>query len=212
MHKPTMKKGSLAIKIDLHKAYDSMDWAFLRQTLVDFGFLERIIELIMFCVSDSTLSLVWNRSRLGSFSPNCGLRQGDPLSPYLFVLCMEKLSLMIADSVDKGDWKPVHVVQRGVGISHLLFVDDILVFTKAKASQLRLVLNVLHKLEITSRLKVNVGKSKVMVSKGVPRSVGERLASESSIVFASHLGRYLGFPLIHGRVKKDDFRFIIEKM
>ena len=212
MHKSKKKKGTLAIKIDLHKAYDSVDWNFLQTTLVDFGFPARIIDLIMFCVSSSSLSLVWNGSRLESFSPNRGLRQGDPISPYLFVLCMEKLSLMISESVDKGDWKPVRVVRGGMGISHLLFADDILVFTEAKVSQLRLVLDILQKFEKASGLKVNVEKSKAMLSKGVPRSMKERLAGESSIVFASHLGRYLGFPLVQGRMKKADFRLLIDKM
>ena len=140
-----------------------------------------------------------------SFSPNRGLWQGDPLSPYLFILYMEKLSLMISKSVDQGDWKPIHVVRGGVGISHLLFADDILVFTEAKVSKLRLVLNILQKFEIASVLKVNVKKSKAMVSKAIPRSMRECLVGESSIVFASHLGRYLGFHLVHGRVKRADF-------
>ena len=120
--------------------------------------------------------------------------------------------MIISKSVDQRDCKPVHVVRGGVGISHSLFADDILVFTKAKVSQLCLVVNILQKFEIASGLKVNIEKSKVMVSKGISISLKEQLAGESSIVFASHLGRYLGFPVSHGRVKKADFHFIIDKM
>lgn len=70
---------------------------------MDFGFSDIIRNLIMFCVASSSLSIVWNGVRLENFSPNRGLQQGDPMSPYLFVLCMERLSAMISQKVESGD-------------------------------------------------------------------------------------------------------------
>ena len=212
MHSSKKKKGTMAIKVDLHKAYDSVDWGFLEQVLVSFGFPDRIRRLIMFCVSTSSLSLVWNGVRLPSFQPNRGLRQGDPISPYLFVLCMEKLSAMILEKVELGLWKPVRISRDGLGISHLLFADDLLLFTEAKMSQINLVMQVLKEFEDLSGLAVNLDKSKAMVSKMVPRQKRLRLAAASSISFAGYLGNYLGFPLIQGRMKKADFQFLLDKM
>lgn len=95
MHKTISKMGSAVFKIDLEKAYDSVDWGFLRNTLHDFDLPDRIINLIMSCVTSSSLSILWNGNKLDSFHPTRGLRQGDPMSPYLFVLCMEKLAMYI---------------------------------------------------------------------------------------------------------------------
>ncbi|MCI38985.1 RNA-directed DNA polymerase (Reverse transcriptase), partial [Trifolium medium] len=99
MNKSKSKKGDVAFKIDLEKAYDNVNWNYLRSCLQDFGFPPIIIKLIMHCVSSSSLSLIWNGKRLPNFTPTRGLRQGDPLSPYLFVICMEKLSLAISEAV-----------------------------------------------------------------------------------------------------------------
>ena len=102
MHKSKGKKGILAFKLDLEKAYDSISWDFLEATLYDLGFPQSIVKLIMNCVRSSSLSILWNGSKLEPFTPTRGMRQGDPLSPYLFVLCMEKLSLLINQKVDTG--------------------------------------------------------------------------------------------------------------
>lgn len=101
MHKKKGKKGFILFKIDFEKTYDRVDWNFLRLTLLEFGFPIPTIELIMSCITSSSLSLKWNNEVLEAFKPNRGLRQGDPMSPYLFVLCMEKLSLLIQESAAK---------------------------------------------------------------------------------------------------------------
>lgn len=104
MNKSKKKKGDVAYKIDLEKAYDNVSWGFLRGCLNDFGFPPIITKLIIHCVSSSTLSIIWNGKQLPSFSPTKGLRQGDPFSPHLFTLCMEKLSISINEAVQDGRW------------------------------------------------------------------------------------------------------------
>lgn len=95
MHKKKGKSGYLLFKIDFEKAYDRVDWDFLKLTLNEFGFPPTIIDLIMHCTTSSSLALKWNSEKLEQFVPRRGLRQGDPMSPYLFVMCVEKLALLI---------------------------------------------------------------------------------------------------------------------
>jgi hypothetical protein len=116
MHKTIGKQGYLAAKVDLEKAYDRVNWEFFYNTLEHFGFLEGTVRLIMFCVQSTSLTLLWNGSKLPSFSPNQGLRQGDPLSSYLFVLNMKKLSCLISKKVSDKVWQPIHVSKNGQGI------------------------------------------------------------------------------------------------
>lgn len=93
IHKSKSKQGLFAVKINLGKAYDKYSWDFLQATLEDFGFPNKTIQLIMFCVRSFSLSLIWNVTKLSSFVPNKGLQKGDPLFPYHFVLGMKKLSI-----------------------------------------------------------------------------------------------------------------------
>lgn len=109
MHKSRSKKGTIAFKIDLEKAYDRLNWDFIELTLNDFGFPQSTICLIMSCFRAISLSILWNGAKTETFHPYRGLRQGDHLSPYLFVLCMEKLALTIQHKVNQGRWKPIHL-------------------------------------------------------------------------------------------------------
>lgn len=92
----------MVIKLGLHKAYDSLDWGFLKNTLEDFGFPESLIRLIMFSLKESSITVLWNGEKQAPFKPARGLRQGDPLAPYLFILAMEKLSWSIQEANKKG--------------------------------------------------------------------------------------------------------------
>ncbi|KAL5734742.1 hypothetical protein ACOSP7_032603 [Xanthoceras sorbifolium] len=89
----------------------------------------------MFCISSVNYHVVVNGKTSNSFKPGCGIRQGDPISPYIFVLCMEKLSHLIVDSVSKGLWKPIRISRGGPLISHLFFADDLILFGYASLQQ-----------------------------------------------------------------------------
>ena len=212
MKRSKRKKGFVAFKLDLEKAFDNVNWDFLKQCLQDFGFPDITIKLIMHCVSSPSYSILWNGNKLPPFNPTHGLRQGDPLSPYLFILCMEKLSVAINSAVNQGRWEPIQITNTGPQLSHLLFADDVLLFTKAKRSQFHFIHNLFERFSRASGLKINISKSRAYYSSGTPQGKITNLTTISGIQSTTSIGKYLGFPMLHGRPKKSDFNFIIEKM
>ena len=121
-------KSFCAYKLDLSKAYDRADWNFLRQVMQKLGFAHRWIDWIMTCVTSVRYSVRFNGTLLDSFAPSRGLRQGDPLSPFLFLFVADGLSAILKHYVSSGDITPVKVCRRAPGISHLLFADDTMLF------------------------------------------------------------------------------------
>ena len=100
IHSMARKKGRggvMAIKLDLEKAYDRLERSFIRDTLNLYKFPSRLVSLIMSCVSSSSISILVNGRALKPFYPSRGIRQGDPLSSYLFILCMEVLGALIEE-------------------------------------------------------------------------------------------------------------------
>ncbi|CAL5349484.1 unnamed protein product [Camellia sinensis] len=119
MHKSKSSKGAMAIKIDLGKAYDRIEWPFLEQVLNEIGFPFSWITLIMKCVSITQLAILWNGASTSFFQPSRGLRQGDPLSPYLFLFCIKKLGHSILEAVNQKRWKPIKISRQGPKFFHL---------------------------------------------------------------------------------------------
>ena len=128
-------RGAILCKLDIEKAYDHVDWSFLLAMLKKMGFRERWCRWIKWCLSTVRFSVLVNGSSTGFFQSSRGLRQGDPLSPYLFVVVMEAFSCMLKREVFRGFLLPCSVRGRrgeGVQISHLLSADDTLIFYEAK--------------------------------------------------------------------------------
>uniref|UniRef100_A0A2N9J1A1 Reverse transcriptase domain-containing protein n=1 Tax=Fagus sylvatica TaxID=28930 RepID=A0A2N9J1A1_FAGSY len=96
------KHGSVGFKLDFHKAYDILEWNFILAVLRNLGFDQRFITLIYQCISMVSFTLLLNGSRSVKITPERGIRQGDPLSPYLFILCNEVLARMLNREVDRG--------------------------------------------------------------------------------------------------------------
>lgn len=206
------KKGQMAIKIDLEKAYDRLSWKFIRSTLISTGMDGKMVDLILSCVSSTSLSIAWNGGKTDSFSPSRGIRQGDPLSPYLFVLCMDRLSHIIQDEVDQGQWKAVSISKNGPKISHLMFADDLLLFAEASDKQMLIVQDCLKRFGEASGQKVSEPKSQICFSRNVPNCTRRYIASVGKFKLVSGLGKYLGMPLYEGRMNKASFKFICDKV
>jgi len=98
----TGKNGFMALKLDISKVYDKVEWAFLEKILLKMGFEESWVALIMECITTITYSILVNGELNGLTTPSKGLRQRDPLSPYLFLFCAEGLNALLSNAATRG--------------------------------------------------------------------------------------------------------------
>ncbi|KAK4283181.1 hypothetical protein QN277_000163 [Acacia crassicarpa] len=206
------KKGFLAIKIDLEKAYDRVHWKFLHRCLQELNLPSHFIEVVEQCISSSSLQLLWNGDKATTFNPSRGVRQGDPLSPYLFVICMEKLAHLIQSEIQAKQWKPIRLSRTGPQISHLFFADDIILFAEASIEQVQVINKCLKTFCDSSGLKVNQQKTRVCFSNNVSHTRRSEMCEYLGFSITSDLGKYLGVPLHHKRVTKESFHYVVDKV
>ena len=147
--------GVMALKIDVSKAYDRVEWVWLEKIMEKLGFAERWRCLMMKCVTSVNYAIKVNGCPMGSITPSRGIRQGDPLSPYLFLLCAEGLSSLIKASVANGGLKGIPVSREGLVLSYLFFVDDSLIFCRASMEDCDEIQRVLGVYERASGQQLN---------------------------------------------------------
>jgi hypothetical protein len=160
-HNKNATNNLCAYKLDLSKAYDRVDWGFLRKSMERLGFTHRWINGIMECVTTVRYSVKLNGTLLDSFLPSRGLRQGDPLSPFLFLFVADGLSALLHKDIQDNRLTPVKICRRAPGISHLLFADDGLLFFKADPSEARRVMQVLEKYSRSTGQLINPNKCSI---------------------------------------------------
>lgn len=151
------------IKVDLKKAYDSIDWGFLYAVLVGLRFPSTFIKGVIECVSTTSLSCSINGSLHGFIQGKKGIRQGDPLSPYLFVLCMEYLSRSLKIAIANAKFN-YHPKCGRFKITHLAFADNLMLMSRGDSISVRILMECLQKFKDMSGLKVNILKSNLYTS------------------------------------------------
>ncbi|XP_021761357.1 uncharacterized protein LOC110726197 [Chenopodium quinoa] len=181
-------KGSLALKLDMAKEYDRVEWDFLKAVMQKLGFAEFWIDRVMHCVSSVSFLVLMNGAPSGEFTPTRGLWQGDPLSPYL--------------EVARGALKGIKVASSAPPISHLLFADDSIIFSGANAEEVATIIQVLHTYESASGQLVNFDKTTVSFSKGVSEDMRVALAGILGVRMVDIHDKYLGLPTVVGRSKR----------
>lgn len=148
--------------------YDRVEWSFLERVMGRLGFGGNWIRRVMNCLSSVSFTFKINGGLTGSVIPSRGLRQGDPISPYFFLLCADAFSLMIAKAARVKLLHGVKICNGAPQVSHLFFADDSILFAKATLQECSRVADIISKYERASGQKVNLSKTEVAFSKGVP--------------------------------------------
>lgn len=184
----------MAIKIDLAKAYDCVEWTILETMLHLRGFSSKFINLIAKCVSTAKYSILLNRSPFGYFSAGRGFRQGDPMSLALFTIFSDLLSRMIAKAEMDGQISSVKVAQTSPRITHLMYADDVVIYCKASEAEARVVNAILQEYCHATGQELNWSKSSIHFIKNVHRNTKRHLCRLLGMPECDHRARYLGQP------------------
>ncbi|KAM6552325.1 hypothetical protein CsatB_002133 [Cannabis sativa] len=202
----------MAIKIDMLKAYDRMEWVFLRRVLEAFGFCDAFVNLVMQCVSTVSYSVLLNGKPLKKIIPGRGLRQGDPMSPYLFLLCNDILSRILDRAQDRGDLHGIKISKNAPAISHLMFADDTLLFARANTMEASIIGKCLKQFEDWSGQLCSKQKSGILYSRNCVKSLRDNIEAKVGISTVNEAEKYLGNPFVFSRQKKKDFDFLRSKL
>ena len=206
------KPGLMAIKLDLQKAYDRVNWRFLKAVLLHLGFNDIFTGWILACVSSVSFEVIVNGGKSDCFKPSRGLRQGDPSSPYLFILGQEVLSRLIEFDLSKKNITGIKSSISGPTISHVMYADDIVLFSKASRKDAANLVRILEKYCTWSGQAINRSKSGVYFSKHT-HSQDRRVIK--SILQVKNLKKdavYLGAPVLLSRAPSKDFAFLQNKL
>ncbi|KAK5824581.1 hypothetical protein PVK06_019362 [Gossypium arboreum] len=195
LHSMRVKKSLqwMAIKIDLEKAYDRVRWDFVEASLIATGIPSHLIKVIMNAIMLSSMQVLWNGVPTQKFKLVRGIRQGCPLSPYLFVLCMEWLGYRFHGSILAREWSPIRLSYSGLSLSHLFFAYDLVVFGRADVVHSGLLTKFLSNFCEISGHKVNARKTKVFFSMGVNISSRNEIKDILGFQKVNNLGHISGF-------------------
>ncbi|XP_026443841.1 uncharacterized protein LOC113343993 [Papaver somniferum] len=171
-----------------------------------------MVSLDFQCIKTTQVEVLLNGPPCQPFNPSRGIRQGDPFSPYLFIIAIESLSRKLASYEQNRTITGIKIVRGAPKINHLLFADDCLLFSKANLDQTRALLEVIEEFSQCSGQVINFNKSSVYFSNNVSPSSAETLASILQVPIMDPKEKYLGLPFFIGRNERAHLSVLLENM
>ena len=166
----------------------------------------------MSCIRSVSYSVILNAQPVGYIKPSRGLRQGDPLSPYLFLMCVMGLQSLLHKAELEGQIHGVAICRNSPKVSHLFFADDSVLFFHANEDECQKILDILDIYERDSRKKVNRDKTNVFFSSNTSHEVQVRIQQILGVPSIRQFEKYLGLLALVGRAKKQSFIYIKERV
>ncbi|CAM8936846.1 unnamed protein product [Rhodiola kirilowii] len=200
--------GNIMMKIDMSKAYDRISWRFILKMMAAMGFSEKWIDLIYRNISNCWYSVLWNGTSYGFFKSNKGVRQGDPLSPSLFILGMEYLSRLINEAIRKGKLVAYKTKGCRTTFHHLMYADDLLIFSNGHTRSVNNLMKIINRFCELSGQQINSDKSRVFFSKLIGIERIKTILQNTKFSEGSFPTRYLGAPLYPGRTRVSYFKYL----
>ena len=187
-------KPCLVFKVDYKMAYDSVSWEFVLYLLKRMGFCDRWVTWIEGCLKSASISILVNGSPTPEFIPQRGLRQGDPLSPFLFNILVEGPNALVKEAMDKNLFQGFNVGRNEVKVSILQYADDTLFLGKVSMENVKAIKVILRSFELASGFKINFSKSRFGVI-GMSDSWEASTASYLNCELVDIPFLYLGIPI-----------------
>ena len=201
------KIETLAMKLDISKAYDKVEWDFLKRIMLKLGFPDVWVDRVMSYVISPSFSILINGKPYGTIHPTRGIWQGDPLSPYLFLLCAEGFTSLLQTAELERTIHGVSICRRAPCISHLLFADDSLLFCQAIEKETKVVMEILKLYAKASGQCINMDKSSVYFNSNTSPQNIDLIKALLGVREMDRLESYLGLPTLMGRKKIPYFLF-----
>ena len=185
---------------------------FLKKILLKMGFSDTWVALIMECIITVSYSILVNGEPKGVIVPFRGLRQGDPLSPYLFLFCAEGLNALLLNATDEGVINGFSLCRNGPKLTHLFFADDCLIFCRSTLEECNKIQELLAIYDIVSGQMINKEKTTLFFSRNTDEATQEALKVALSVPVIRHYEKYLGLPSFVGQDRNACFTQIKERI
>ncbi|KAK7275607.1 hypothetical protein RIF29_16726 [Crotalaria pallida] len=198
------------MKVDIKKAYDMISWDFIHSMLQALKFPAKFIIWVMECITSVSFSLVINGQRVGNFKSSRGIRQGDPISPLIFVIAMDMLTrkLKLASSLPRFRFHPLC---KDVGLINLAFADDLMLFCKGNVDSVTILKDTFNHFSSSSGLYANPQKSQVFMA-GISEDLMQQIQNVTGFSRGSFPFKYLGLPLSARKWSSNTCQVLVEKI